>query len=158
MRARVWCAAALFSAMASGCLAPTRSEALRYVVLPNHDEGRPSPPSPEAARLEQRLAKDETHYPIYGDDPPPEPGEGIGGAGCSAGLIGTQCERGLLSDEPSLEKQQFLGPDGRVFEEENPFTLSAARTEAPGPRSPRRAGRALGSARRHESRGRPASR
>lgn len=116
--------AALFAAsialVTSGCLTPGKPHALQYVVLPNHDEGRPTPPSAEVLKLEAQNRKDETRYPIYGDSPPPTPSEeaGTGGSGCTVGLIGSQCEHGLLSDETPLDELQLLGPDGEVIEED----------------------------------------
>lgn len=84
--------------------------ALEYVVLQNgHDQQRPPPP--EVVKHEAE-ANGERKWPIYDD--PVRPPEGTGGAGCSVGLIGSVCERGLLDDVEPLEERSLLGEDGKV--------------------------------------------
>jgi hypothetical protein len=111
------CAAALallMGATLAGCAA-SRSHALEYVVLPNHEaQGGP----------EERVATpvpDPRQYPIYGDDPPPlahelQARQAAGGAGCSVGLAGARCERGILAAEVPLEERELLPPDGRAIQ------------------------------------------
>ena len=128
---------AALALLCGGCAG--RPFALDYVVLPNHEAD--PPPTKEELKLERAaLDKSEARYPIYADEP--KRGSGTGGSGCGVGLIGKQCERGLLSDEPPLSEQQFLGEDWVVTE----LTLHPARTRASDRRRPR-----------HEARARPSA-
>lgn len=149
---RIFAAAAglLGALLFAACATPAHPEALKYVVHENPDE--------LPAHAAQRN-NGEDRYPIYGNGRPPllAPGTGTGGSGsaggpgCGVGLIGNECERGLLQSETPLWEQHPLGDDGQV----TPFTARpTATTKASNPPRPRRADRALWSAGNGETRAR----
>ena len=92
-----------------------KPQALQYVVLPNHEAlrvDRPEAPPPEVAL---RMSEENPEYPIF------EPEDvGVGGAGCTVGLIGTRCELGILGAEVPLDERTLLPPHGQVIAEPLP--------------------------------------
>jgi hypothetical protein len=98
----------------------TRPHALDYVVLVS--DGEPTPPPPGAASAPE-ATPGQNDYPIYGE--PFAFPSGTGGT-CAVGLIGEQCERGLLEDETPLEEKMLLGADGVVIEDWEQLNLPSA--------------------------------
>lgn len=127
----------LFAALlASGVWAcSTTPHAVEYVVLKNGEGHQERPRNGDLAKLEAQAGNDDA-YPIY-DEARPE--EGTGGSGCSPGLIGSECERGLLADEPPLDERTLLGEDRMVIEvaidvhHPPPFSPPEATAGASGP-------------------------
>lgn len=96
--------AAIASLVIAGCAA--RPHALDYVVIAGQDEPPPSRDAlVHAARAEADEAAADT-WPIYDEPTSLSDKAGVGGGGCSVGLIGSQCERGLLEDVQTLEEQE----------------------------------------------------
>lgn len=117
--ARALLPAAVACLVFAGCA--LRPHALDYVVLEG-EEGQP--PSREALVHAARAAADDTAadtWPIYDEPEVLASEDGTGGSGCSVGLIGSQCERGLLEDVAPLEEQSFLGEDGKVIDARQPL-------------------------------------
>ncbi len=106
-----------FSACAS------QPHALQYVVLPNHEALRPDLPETPPPEVALRQSEENPEYPIF------EPDDvGVGGAGCTVGLIGTRCELGILGAEVPLEERTLLPPDGEVIAEPLPGPADARPT------------------------------
>jgi hypothetical protein len=115
-----------------GCA--VRPHALDYVVLPtDHEEQRQAP-----AVVEPKEADVPKDAVVPKDAA--EPLTGTGGA-CGVGLIGSECERGLLEDETPLDQRTFLGPDGVVIENWEDLSLPSATRPTADRRPVRRAGR-----------------
>jgi hypothetical protein len=115
----------------AGCA--TRPHALDYVVLAS--DGEATPPSGAASASE--ATQEQNDYPIYGE--PFAFPSGTGGT-CGVGLIGEECERGLLEDETPLEEKMLLGPDGVVIEDWEQLNLPSASRPTGDRGSARRAG------------------
>lgn len=141
---RLWANARVLAlaVVAAACGCATRPHALDYVVLQNGDGQPDRPRDGELAKLEAQ-GQEHHDWPIYGEAtgaPAPEPG--TGGAGCGVGLMGAECERGLLEDEPPLDDSDLLGEDDQVIEaaidlqEPPPFTRRRAIAGASGQPSP----------------------
>ena len=134
---RVRVQVAIAAAACAACAA--RPYALDYVVLPKDGEeerapgGAPAPEAATAAPKQRPAVSAET----------PAPSSATGGS-CGVGLIGEECERGLLEDEIPIDQRRLLGPDGVVIENWDELTLPSA-TPANGDRgSTPRAGRPRG--------------
>lgn len=126
----------------AGC-GTSKSHALEYVVLPNGKNGDAErPPSAELLKQDAEV-NGEDQYPIYGDDPPPRPGQGTGGAGCTVGLIGARCERGLLEDVVPLDEREPLDIEARL----NGDRLNQRLRRQPARSHPARSGSGFGSPR-----------
>lgn len=134
VRVRVQVAIAAAACAACGA----RPHALDYVVLP--DQGGEQRPARGAPARQGEAPAPKESSPISAQPPTPSPATG---GSCGVGLIGEECERGLLEDETPIDQRMLLGPDGVVIEDWDDLTLPSAtpsggdRGSAPRARRPR---------------------